>query len=58
MTKNQSCSKVKVYDISGRFTVEVNHSWNGRNSTGEEVNPGIYFLKVDRVNNRKVVKLR
>jgi len=34
MTKNQSCSKVKVYDVSGRFTVEVNHSWNGRNSTG------------------------
>lgn len=58
MTKNQSCSKVKVYDITGKFIAEVKNIWDGRNTEGKEVKPGVYFLKADGKNVVKVVKVR
>jgi len=53
-----SSSSVRIFDISGRFVAEIKHKWNGRNSAGQEVKPGIYFLKSDGKSVGKVVKVR
>lgn len=54
----ESPSKVKVYDITGKFITEVKNIWDGRNTEGKEVKPGVYFLKADGKNIVKVVKVR
>jgi len=44
--------KVAVYDINGDLVLEKTGSafpfyWNGRNSTGRFVKPGLYILKIE-----------
>ncbi len=50
--------EVKVYDVSGKFIDEVQHTWNGKDSKGNIVPPGIYFLKFNDKPVGKVVKVR
>ncbi|HOK91843.1 MAG TPA: T9SS type A sorting domain-containing protein [Spirochaetota bacterium] len=43
--------KVEIFDINGDLVIKKNSSsfplyWNGRNSTGRHVKPGLYILKV------------
>jgi len=57
-----------IYDILGRIVTTITAgerppgifttSWNGKDLEGQEVTPGIYFLKADGVNAGKVVKVR
>jgi len=51
-------SSVRIFDISGRFVAEIKYKWHGRNSMGQKVKPGIYFLKANGKYVRKVVKMR
>ncbi|HNX24608.1 MAG TPA: FlgD immunoglobulin-like domain containing protein [Spirochaetota bacterium] len=44
--------KVVIYDINGDLVIEKSGSqvplyWNGRNSSGRHVKPGLYILKVE-----------
>jgi len=54
----EGCSKIKVYNISGRFVAEFEQEWDGKDINGEEVSAGIYFLRFKRENIGKVLKLR
>lgn len=54
----KDCSKVKIYNISGKYITKVQHTWNGKDNQGIVVPPGIYFLKANGVNVGKVVKVR
>jgi hypothetical protein len=54
----KSDSKTQIYDISGKFITEVQNEWNGRDSQGHPVPPGIYFLKADGEYVGKVVKVK
>ncbi len=54
----EGCSEVKIYDISGKFIAEIKDKWNGRDRKGEDVKPGIYFLRSQDYAVKKVVKLR
>ena len=54
----EGCSKVKVYDISGKFITEFRQEWDGKDINGKEVSAGIYFLRSKRENIGKVLKLR
>ena len=54
----RNCSGGVIYDVSGKFVTEIKDRWDGKNSSGEEVKPGIYFLKVDAKYFEKVVKIR
>ena len=49
---------VKIYDLSGRFIIEVKDNWSGKDSQGQEAPPGIYFLKLNGKPVGKVVKVR
>lgn len=51
-------SNVRVFDITGRPIVNFRDHWNGKDSHGHLVPPGIYFLKVDGNHVGKVVKVR
>jgi beta-lactamase superfamily II metal-dependent hydrolase len=51
-------SRIKVYNISGRFVAKFKQEWNGKDINGEEVSAGIYFLRFKRENIGKVLKLR
>ena len=55
--KIKGCLKTRIYDISGKFISEVEDRWNGRDSQGKEVPPGIYFLKLNGKSVGKVVKV-
>ena len=54
----KGCTKVKIYDISGRFVGEVKDRWDGKDIERKEVPAGIYFLKYKEKNVGKVVKVR
>jgi phosphatidylserine/phosphatidylglycerophosphate/cardiolipin synthase-like enzyme len=54
----EGCSKINVYDISGKFVAEFKREWDGKDINGEEVSAGIYFLRFKRENIGKVLKLR
>ncbi|MCK4321149.1 T9SS type A sorting domain-containing protein [candidate division WOR-3 bacterium] len=52
------CSVVKIFDVSGKFVAETKNTWNGKDSQGQPVPPGIYFLNSDGKYVGKVVKVR
>ncbi len=54
----EGCSKVKIYDISGKFVSEIKDQWDGKNSKGEEVKAGIYFIKAKGFSTKKIVKMK
>jgi hypothetical protein len=52
-------SEIKIYDVSGRlvrkisllpfdFSLGAKTAWDGRNDSGEEVSPGVYFIRYAR----------
>lgn len=55
-------SKINIYDVSGRLvkslSLSAEVSWNGKNSEGNEVKPGIYFLKVKGSKPVKIEKIK
>jgi flagellar hook assembly protein FlgD len=51
--------EIEIYDPSGRLIRRTNNDiWNGKDSSGEEVESGIYFLKARGYKPVKVVKLK
>lgn len=69
MTNDQCPMTISIYDVSGKlvrsFSLLPPHSslfssvvWNGKDLSGNEVKPGIYFLKTKGCEPVKMVKLR
>jgi len=54
----EGCSRVKVYDVMGRFVTEVKDKWDGKDSESKELKAGVYFLKTKRKAVGKVIKLK
>jgi endonuclease/exonuclease/phosphatase family metal-dependent hydrolase len=47
---------IKVYDANGRFIAKFKKCWNGEDSVGIEVKPGVYFL-IPETKYQKVTKV-
>ncbi len=52
LTFTSKTIRVSIYDINGDLVIERSRSanpliWNGRNSSGRFVKPGLYILKIE-----------
>ena len=60
MGQSNKVMKLKIYDITGRLvqTLINPNVWDGRDDLGRETPPGIYFLRADKANVGKLVKVK
>lgn len=47
----------KIYDITGNYITDIKTNWDGKNSEGNTVKPGIYFIKSNGQIVTKAIKL-
>ena len=52
------CEEATIYNSSGRLVANIKDKWNGKDTHGHTVPPGIYFLKADGKYVAKMVKVR